>query len=329
MDKKETDIMVSIICITYNHEKYVSTMLDSLISQRVNFKYEILIHDDASTDGTQEIIKDYKDRYPDIIKPILQSVNQFSRGVNPNIAYNYPRAKGKYVAFCEGDDYWADNNKLQLQFDAMEQNNHCSICVHMTQCVSSSNKKLNRSFPPVKLNEGVISSRQYIDMELRLVGWMFQTSSYFIRTNVIKEYVSNYVNKYPVGDLPLVLFSLMKGDCYYIDRNMSCYRMDSGGVMSSLKSREKKIKHFERMIEGHKDFDERTNYKYHRDFEYAILSNEFEIQLLNDNYQKLISPIYKDIIKKMSMQRKLIIYFGVVFPKVAGFMEKVKNGWTE
>ena len=123
-------------------------MLDSVLSQNVNFEYEILIHDDASKDRTQDIIKDYTQKYPNIIKPILQKENQFSKGINPNITYNYPRIQGKYVAYCEGDDYWSDKNKLQLQYDAMEQNKQCAICVHKTQCVSISNEKLRENSPP-------------------------------------------------------------------------------------------------------------------------------------------------------------------------------------
>lgn len=322
-------IQVSIICITYNHEKFISNMLDSVLSQNVNFEYEILIHDDASKDRTQDIIKDYTQKYPNIIKPILQKENQFSKGINPNITYNYPRIQGKYVAYCEGDDYWSDKNKLQLQYDAMEQNKQCAICVHKTQCVSISNEKLSREFPPIELNEGVISSREYITMELQKVGWLFQTSSYFIRADVVKEYTSNYVNKYPVGDLPLVLFSLQNGSCYYIPKKMSCYRVDSGGAMSSLKSRKKKIAHFNKMIAGHKDFDELTSYKYHDDFLFAILSSEFEINLVKKNYKILISSLYRDVLRKMNIKRKLIIYLGVLCPTVADYIEEKKNGWTE
>lgn len=323
------NIQVSIMCITYNHEKFIANMLDSLLSQKVNFQYEILIHDDASKDRTQDIIKDYTRKYPDIIKPILQKENQYSKGIDPNITYNYPRIRGKYVAYCEGDDYWLDENKLQVQYNAMEQNKQCAICVHKTQCVSVSNEKIDREFPPIELNGGIITSQEYITMELKDVGWLFQTSSYFIRAEVAKEYASEYVNKYPVGDLPLVLFSLQKGSCYYIPRKMSCYRVDSGGAMSSLKSRKKRIAHFNEMIAGHKDFDKLTSYKYHEEFLFAILSSELEINLVKKNYRVLISPLYRNVLRKMSVKRRLIVYLGLICPKIADYIEKKKNGWTE
>ena len=97
-------IEVSVVCLTYNQEKYVGKMLESLVKQKTNFEYEILVHDDASTDDTQKIISDYAEKYPELIRPILQKENQFSKGINPNIKFNYPRVRGKYIAYCEGDD---------------------------------------------------------------------------------------------------------------------------------------------------------------------------------------------------------------------------------
>ena len=99
------DILVSISCLTYNHFPYIRQCLNGFIMQRTTFAFEVLIHDDASTDGTAEIIREYELRYPNIVKPIYQIENQYSKGVKVQLVYNYPRAKGKYIAFCEGDDY--------------------------------------------------------------------------------------------------------------------------------------------------------------------------------------------------------------------------------
>ena len=96
--KMNEDISVSILCVAYNQESYIRQCLDSLLMQKTNFGFEILVHDDASTDGTQLIIKEYELRYPDIIKPIYQVENQYSKGISPTLQYNLPRAKGKYVA---------------------------------------------------------------------------------------------------------------------------------------------------------------------------------------------------------------------------------------
>ena len=114
--------MVSICCLAYNHGKKEKKTLDSILEQKTNFKYEILIHDDASTDHSAEIIREYEEKYPEIIKPIYQTVNQYSQDVSITPTIQVPRAKGKYIAICEGDDFWIDPLKLQKQFDFLEQN---------------------------------------------------------------------------------------------------------------------------------------------------------------------------------------------------------------
>ena len=322
------EIEVSVVCITYNQGKYIEKMLESLVNQRTSFCYEILIHDDASKDGTQDIIKKYAIEYPEKIKPILQTENQYSKGISPQRAFNYPRVKGKYVAFCEGDDYWCDENKLQLQYDAMEKNISCSICVHEVQCVHENGEDACRIFPPIKIDEGVISSEKYIDLELNKTGWLFQTSSFFVRNSVITRFNSEYENKYPVGDLPLVLYSLQYGDCLYIDKKMSCYRLDSGGYMSQ-KNRLKMIERCQQMIKGHMDFDKRTGFKYHKSFEYAILQKKVEILLLLKKYKEILSKEYTPVFDNISTNRKMIIYLGTILPELADFIERKKNGWSK
>ena len=103
-----SDIIVSVCCLAYNHEPYIRQCLDGFVMQKTNFKFEVLIHDDASTDETEEIIRDFERRYPSIIKPIYEETNQWVKGRKGSAVFNFPRAKGKYIALCEGDDYWTD-----------------------------------------------------------------------------------------------------------------------------------------------------------------------------------------------------------------------------
>ena len=120
--------LVSVRCITYNHENYIAQALDGFLMQRTRFPFEVIVHDDASTDKTADIIREYEKKYPHIIKPIYQTENQYSKrdgsiGRIMNVA-----CKGKYIAFCEGDDYWIDENKLQMQVDFLEKNPEYGMC---------------------------------------------------------------------------------------------------------------------------------------------------------------------------------------------------------
>lgn len=120
---------VSVYCCTYNHEKYIRDALEGFFMQKTDFDWKLVIHDDASTDGTQDIIREYIDKYPERIVSILQTENQYSQGIDINkIMSKY--LKGKYIATCEGDDYWTDPYKLQKQYDFLQQNPEFSGCYH-------------------------------------------------------------------------------------------------------------------------------------------------------------------------------------------------------
>ena len=126
--------LVSICCITYNHAQFIRKCLDGFLMQQTDFPIEILIHDDCSTDGTTEIIREYEAKYPELIFPLYEEENQYQHGKAAEIDfYNYRRARGKYIAYCEGDDYWTDPLKLQKQVDFMETNPEYSVCFHDCQ----------------------------------------------------------------------------------------------------------------------------------------------------------------------------------------------------
>lgn len=128
--------MVSIVCNTFNQVNYIRSAMNGFLMQQTTFPIEILVHDDASTDGTAEIVNEYAKKYPDIVKPILQTENQYSKQVAISEKFQFCRAKGRYIAFCEGDDYWTDPLKLQKQVDAMERHPELDICSHQmtTEC---------------------------------------------------------------------------------------------------------------------------------------------------------------------------------------------------
>ncbi|MEQ3636217.1 MAG: glycosyltransferase [Thalassolituus sp.] len=138
---------VSICCITYNHEKFIKDALNSFLCQVTHFPFEILIHDDASNDLTPEIIEEYASRYPRIIKPVLQKDNQFSKGISPNFSFNFPRAKGDYIALCEGDDFWISEDKLRKQWSELEREPDCVMCFHDAKKIDDDNRFISDMKP--------------------------------------------------------------------------------------------------------------------------------------------------------------------------------------
>ena len=125
-----TRYMVSVVCTTFNHAEYIRQALDSFLIQETTFPYEIIVHDDASTDGTADIVREYQRDHPDKIRAILQSENQYSRGGFKPSFYAAKQSSGAYIALCEGDDYWSSPQKLQLQVEAMEKHPEIEFSFH-------------------------------------------------------------------------------------------------------------------------------------------------------------------------------------------------------
>ncbi len=213
--------LASICCITYNHVSYIQEAIDSFLMQETKFPFEILVHDDASTDGTMEIILDYAKKYPDIIKPIIQTENQYAKCGLINPRFVFPKAKGKYIALCEGDDYWTDNKKLQKQVTFLEQNPEYVITY--TNCQPfDKNGNLDVNFG---------ASTRDLDAEELIKATSLHTLTTCFR-NVIKEIPQDLLSA-RYGDL--IMWSLLgahgKGK-YLADIKPAAYRIHDGGVHS-------------------------------------------------------------------------------------------------
>lgn len=313
------EIKVSVYCLAYNHEKFIKRTLDGFVNQITNFNYEVIVHDDASIDGTAQIIKEYEEKYPKIIKGIYQKENQYSKKINVFDKYIYPLIKGKYVAMCEGDDYWTNENKLQLQYDSLEKNSDCSFCVHKTQRITEDNVLINSFFPGIEIDEGVISSQHYAELEFTKMPWLFQTSSYFFKKSVIEDFMkAPYRPLYPMGDLPMVLTGVLDGNCYYINKNMSCYRINNNSAIGELtKDKTKGIQFSKRTIEGHKEFNDYSNGRFSEYIEYSILNQEIQILKQEGRYREILDAKYRVVFKDLNLRNKLLIFVGSILPGAA------------
>lgn len=221
----ETIPLVSVCCTTYNQETYIRDAIEGFLMQRTTFPIEIIIHDDASTDNTANIVRDYAGRFPQLIFPIFQKENQYSKGIKPAAAYSWPKAKGKYIALCEGDDYWTDELKLQKQVDFLEANETVSFCFHNAQ-IHFCDKGLIKPFNS-KLKGGF-----YTTNSLLWKGWIIPTASLVFRKECLPAPIPGWFHAVTSADYSLELLLSVKGHFYYLNDFMSVYRKNAINSLS-------------------------------------------------------------------------------------------------
>lgn len=216
--------LVSINCLVYNHEPYLRQCLDGFVMQKTNFPFEAIVHDDASTDCSANIIREYAEKYPDIIKPIFEIENQYSKRDGSLWRIMNDACKGKYIALCEGDDYWIDDCKLQKQVDFMELNPEYSLCCSNYKIYSQ--KK--QCFIP---NKKIYSTDFDLDKNTNLKSWTTKTLTVFYRKSCLDI---KKINIFPLNrDVHMFYAILMNGKGRYFSDTMGVYRVHSGGVHSS------------------------------------------------------------------------------------------------
>jgi hypothetical protein len=204
---KDEGIEVSICCATHNQVGFLSSAIESFLMQKTAFPFEILIHDDASTDGTQQLIKDYAAKYPKLIRYIFQKENQFTKtGRYPYGEFLYSAARGRYIAECDGDDYWTDPLKIQKQYDFMEAHSECSLCYH-DYLVRSGDKYSTGRIPPLKYSR------------LEFVGYPnkpydIQTSTKFWRNIFTESRRQDFIDF--TGDIATNVLNGMHGEAAFV-----------------------------------------------------------------------------------------------------------------
>lgn len=262
------EVMVSIWCVTYNHEEFIRGAFDGFLNQKTSFRFQICIFDDASTDHTPDIIREYMVRYPETIIAELCKTNTFgspNRKSFTRLFYNRA-VLGKYVAWCEGDDCWTDENKLQIQVDFLEQNPECMMHTHAAERIDCRTGKRDLIRPCEKSGYCMPS-----DVIVKPLG-NFPSASIMARNNIFKVDDEEFP-KADVGDIRRQMYALSKGKIYYLDKPMSLYRYMHSGSWSARteNSYEKFVKHSLIMVGFFCEYDEYTGYKYSRDVKRCIM----------------------------------------------------------
>lgn len=228
------DLMVTIRCLVYNQAPYLRQCLDGFVMQQTNFRFEAIVHDDASTDGSADIIREYAEKYPDIIKPIIETENQYSKHDGSIRRIMNAHTHGKYVALCEGDDYWIDPLKLQKQVDFMDDNAEYSMCFGCAIEHFDDECKEDRLFSQIEV-------RDYNGVEL-FKQWIVPTATVLFRSDIMtsKIYTDRIVGnkRLMYGDTPLFLCCAMYGKIRGFSDILSVYnRHDGGATRQNVSSR--------------------------------------------------------------------------------------------
>lgn len=221
--------LVSIKCLVYNHEPYLRQCLDGFVMQKTNFPFEAIVHDDASTDHSADIIREYAEKYPDIIKPIYETENQWSKHDGSLAKIMDEACKGRYIALCEGDDYWTDPLKLQKQADILEGNKDVAMIYTGFQPINAKSQKIYVPYLEYYMKKSH-SGNILIDL---VNGNYIMTLTTMLRKEVFN---TNIYRSSPIHGLDYNIFlsAAAIGKIYYLPEKTGCYRITQTGAMHTM-----------------------------------------------------------------------------------------------
>ena len=316
---KDDNIVVSINCVAYNHEYCIDKALDSFLMQETSFPFEVIIHDDLSTDRTVDIIREYERRFPNIIKPIYQKENKFSQGINP-MSFIFPKVKGRYIAFCDGDDFWTDSKKLQIQVDRMEEHPEVDISFHSVyEFINGKKRRV--------LSKQADSNKIFSTKEVILGGGEFcPTASLMFRSELIFNF-PNWVRELIPGDYPMQIIGSVRGGALYINRCMSAYRVGEATSWSNttIENSEKQKQH---LLSFHKMLNRMNEYldrRFEREINEIIYSSSLAFikrRAIDISIRDEIFNRYRELFSK---KQKILWYLLYRNQDLHNSLAKIKN----
>lgn len=327
---------VSVRCITYNQEAYIAQALDSFLMQETTFPFEIVVHDDASTDRTADIIREYEKKFPKILKPIYETENQYSKRDGSLSRIVNRACIGKYIAFCEGDDFWCDRHKLQKQYEAMEAHPECSLCTHVVQVVEENGEKTNKQIPPQNFFQSNSISQDLLAEKIIANGiHPLQTSSYFLKKSTLQR-IESFFSCPGNGDEKILRICLHEGGFYFLSSTMSCYRSLSKGSWTLnifYNNINGKVNVLSNTIKLNKFFDIYTQKVFSNYIETGNKKLQTQIFVIKKDFKALFSPENLKSSKEFLTPKCFKIYyllskapsfFTPLFFSIFGYFTKIK-----
>ena len=319
--------IVTVCIVSFNHEKWLRKCLGSICTQKTDFEYKVLVHDDCSTDGSIAIIEEFAQKYPDKIQTIIQEENRYSKGINIVQKYVIPAIQTKYFAICEGDDYWCDENKLQKQVNYLENHPECNMTFHNANVVDTDDNYLKTFYPRKMWNDKklykALEKPEGTDISVgELIMLDFTpTASIVGRTENLRP-ILNFSTSL---DLVVRLVTTYDGCAHYFNEIMSAYRTNNPNSASgSIKTDPEKLKKnfFDRHCGLLKEFDEFTEGKYHSEIEHIIKRKELiYYQHLNDLKGMKASGVYNEL----TLYERLKYDVKDLLPFIADLKKKIKR----
>ena len=316
---------VTVVCTAYNHEAYLRDALEGFVSQETDFPFEVLVNDDASTDGTAAILREYAEKYPDIIRPFYQEKNLYSQGINIYDAVFYPVARGEYIAACEGDDRWTDPHKLQLQVDFLDAHPEYSACVHNTLAHTVGGEEPDR----VLFEQGEDRDVPF-EQVIRGMSHAFHTSSILAR----REYIvnppefRNVAYRHGFTDYAVGVWLTLNGKVRFLDRCMSVYNISSG-VASWSSNTAKHYDKLKRFIVGEREMlrgvREQVDGERAALVDQVILEREYELLYIEGKVDEMVRPPYDKIHKSMGRGRVISTQIKRLFPHLHRLYRRKKG----